>query len=59
MISKSKDNNLRTSDMFTADDIARLAQIAGGGRYDCGVGFAIGIDRVIESLAREGNEWNQ
>lgn len=25
-------------------------QIAGGGRYDCGIGFAIGIDRVIEAL---------
>jgi histidyl-tRNA synthetase len=25
-------------------------QIAGGGRYDCGIGFAIGIDRVLEAL---------
>ena len=29
-------------------------QIAGGGRYDCGIGFAIGLDRLL--LARELRE---
>lgn len=28
-------------------------QIAGGGRYDCGIGFAIGIDRLILSEKRK------
>jgi histidyl-tRNA synthetase len=27
-------------------------QIAGGGRYDCGIGFAIGLDRLILSMEK-------
>lgn len=28
-------------------------QVAGGGRYDCGVGFAIGIDRLLLAIQKE------
>lgn len=27
-------------------------QVAGGGRYDCGVGFAVGVDRLLLAKAR-------
>jgi len=33
------------------ESLGAQKQIAGGGRYDCGIGFAIGIDRVM--LAQE------
>ena len=35
------------------ESLGAQKQIAGGGKYDCGEGFAIGIDRVL--LANEGN----
>ena len=39
-------------------EIANLGaqkQVAGGGRYDCGIGWAIGVDRVV--LSKE--TWKQ
>lgn len=38
------------------DVLGAQKQIAGGGRYDCGVGFAIGIDRVLEVTSKENKE---
>jgi histidyl-tRNA synthetase len=32
------------------ESLGAQKQVAGGGRYDCGIGFAIGIDRIM--LAR-------
>lgn len=31
-------------------------QIAGGGKYDCGTGWAIGIDRLLLAIERDANE---
>jgi len=28
-------------------------QVAGGGRYDCGIGFAIGVDRLVLAIQEE------
>ena len=28
-------------------------QVAGGGRYDCGIGWAIGVDRLILALENQ------
>jgi histidyl-tRNA synthetase len=27
-------------------------QIAGGGRYDCGIGWAIGVDRLLFAMEK-------
>jgi len=32
------------------DNLGAQKQIAGGGRYDCGIGFAIGIDRLLLAM---------
>jgi len=47
--------NYYTEDGFEAEvaDLGAQKQVAGGGRYDEGVGFAIGIDRIL--LARQLN----
>lgn len=44
--------NYYIEDGFEAvcDNLGAQKQIAGGGRYENGVGFAIGIDRILEGL---------
>ena len=34
------------------DLLGAQKQVAGGGRYDCGVGFAVGVDRLALAAAR-------
>lgn len=29
-------------------------QVAGGGRYDCGIGWAIGVDRLVLAIEKQG-----
>jgi len=31
-------------------DLGAQKQVAGGGRYDCGIGFALGIDRLLLAI---------
>lgn len=42
-------------DGFEVDalDLGAQKQIIGGGRYDCGIGFAVGVDRVVMALRKE------
>ena len=32
---------------ITCDDLGSSKQVCGGGEYDGGIGFAIGIDRIL------------
>lgn len=34
------------------DLLGAQKQVAGGGRYDCGVGFAVGVDRLVLAAGR-------
>lgn len=44
--------NYYTEDGFEVEyhKLGAQKQIAGGGRYDCGIGFAIGLDRLLLAL---------
>lgn len=35
------------------ESLGAQKQIAGGGRYDCGIGWAIGVDRLLLALERQ------
>ena len=37
----------------SVDSLGAQKQIAGGGRYDCGVGFAFGVERVLLALEKQ------
>lgn len=45
--------NYYIEDGFEAEcpTLGTQRQVAGGGRYDCGIGFAIGIDRLLLALS--------
>lgn len=38
------------------DRLGAQKQIAGGGRYDCGIGWAIGVDRLLLALEKPGEQ---
>lgn len=39
---------------FEAASLGAQRQVAGGGRYETGVGFALGLDRLVLAATREG-----